>query len=90
MNPWTPDIDLSTIPDAVLYAEAGRRARAKVAPENISRAGGRPKKLSRCPNCRLRFGVAEMRKHKLGCLRSGANTGQSPPSVSIPLPRHDK
>lgn len=62
MEPWNDNIDPATIPDAVLHAEVGRRRGAQR--KTFGAGTGRPKKLTRCPGCKLRFGVAEMRQHK--------------------------
>lgn len=67
MKPWTPDIDLSTVPDEVILSEAGRRQNARRKARGGGIGGGRPKVLKRCPNCRRKFGVAEMRKHRPEC-----------------------
>ncbi len=57
---WKPNWDLSTIPDADLYAELGRR-RAALRKEH---GGGRPKTLRRCAKCGVRAGAREMRVHR--------------------------
>jgi hypothetical protein len=60
---WTSKLDMSTIPDEVLFAEFGRRRVSKRA-EGV---GGRPKTLHRCPHCKGEFGARELRAHKPRC-----------------------
>ena len=61
MTRWTAKFDITTVPDAVLLAESGRRLRARqtVAP--------RPKVLRECQHCLQPFGAREMRKHLPVC-----------------------
>ena len=65
MTSYTPTLDMSTIPDEVLYAEVGRRRVAK-RPEGV---GGRPKVLKECPHCGKDFGARDLRKHVARCPR---------------------
>lgn len=57
MNRWTPDFDLTTIPDSVLLTESARRIRA------MQIASPRPRVLRQCEHCLKPFGAREMRKH---------------------------
>lgn len=49
----------SRIPDKLIKSEAGRLSAKK---RSISHAGGRPKKLSKCPKCGFEGGTVELRK----------------------------
>jgi hypothetical protein len=57
MNRWTPDFDITTIPDSVLLTESARRIRAKQI------ESPRPRVLRQCEHCLKPFGAREMRKH---------------------------
>jgi hypothetical protein len=63
MTVYMPRLDMSSIPDDVLYAEVGRRRVAK-RPEGV---GGRPKILHECPDCHREFGAREIRAHRPQC-----------------------
>ena len=76
MTVYTPKLDMSTIPDDVLYAEVGRRRVAK-RPEGV---GGRPKVNYPCPHCGLEFGARELRKHRPRCPRRLTGGTSSPAS----------
>jgi len=39
---------------------------AALAAMRKTRAGGRPKKLKKCPDCGMKLGAREMRAHKCG------------------------
>lgn len=67
---WTPDFDLSTIPDHILHAEsARRRRRAQLEPP-------RPRVHRPCEFCLELFGAREIRKHRPVCpkRRQGTET----------------
>lgn len=53
-------IDLSHIPDEVIFAEAGKRT-AKL------ETNGRPKKPRPCPKCGQAFGARDLRAHIPRC-----------------------
>jgi hypothetical protein len=61
MRRWTKDIDPTTIPDKVLYAEAGRRANKL----RVTHAAGpgRPALEDRCPCGIMTRDRAEKRNH---------------------------
>lgn len=59
MSEWTPDFDLTTVPDKPLWSEVGRRRAAK--------GYAKPKKLEPCSGCGLKLGAAERRKACPGC-----------------------
>jgi hypothetical protein len=61
MTDWTPEFNISTVPDDILLTENARRLRARqvVAP--------RPKVLRQCPHCFQPFGARELRKHAPCC-----------------------
>lgn len=61
---WTPQFDLSTVPDEALLAESARRLRARQA------TPPRAKVLRQCPRCLQAFGAREMRAHIPACKRS--------------------
>ena len=65
MTSYNPKLDMSSIPDDILYAEVGRRRVAK-RPEGV---GGRPKVLHECPHCAREFGARDLRKHMPRCPR---------------------
>lgn len=56
---YTPAWDLTTIPDAPLYSELGRR--------RAIAGGGRRKTLRPCPDCGAMLGAREMRRHPPKC-----------------------
>lgn len=53
--------DLTTIPDQPLYAEVGRRNAGRR--KSVGRNGGRPRKLTACPQCGQHFSARDMREH---------------------------
>lgn len=55
-----PMIDLSTIPDSVIFAEAARRMAARP-------GAGRQKILKPCPRCGAMLGARELRAHRPTC-----------------------
>ena len=58
---WRDDIDPTTIPDGVLYAEVGRRRGAK---RRTNGAGpGRPATIRRC-ECGGEFTLTKYRRHR--------------------------
>jgi hypothetical protein len=57
---WTDRIDITTVPDPVLYSEVGRRNAAR----RTVKAGGRPKSTDRCPCGKATRRQVEQRKHK--------------------------
>lgn len=59
------NIDLSAVPTEALYSELGRRRNAQR--ETFGAGSGRPKKLTPCPKCQRKFGVAELRGHRGKC-----------------------
>ena len=61
---YTSKLDMTTIPDEVLWAEIGRRRVAK-RPE----AHGKPKVMRPCPHCGIEFGAREIRVHLPRCPR---------------------
>jgi hypothetical protein len=63
MTSYTSKLDMSTVPDDVLYAEVGRRRVAK-RPEGV---GGRPAVLRPCPHCGHEFGARDLRAHLPHC-----------------------
>lgn len=63
MKSWTPSLDMSTIPDQILFAEVGRRRAARRDPANA----GRPKTLKPCPHCREQMGARDLRAHRPIC-----------------------
>ncbi len=54
MDSYVSSWNLSTIPDAIFWSEAGRRRGA--------RSHAKPKKLAPCAGCGLLLGVVERRK----------------------------
>ena len=64
MTNWTDKLDMSTIPDEVFYAEAGRRRGQYRTPDEL---GGRPPVLRACKWCKEKFGAREMRVHSSNC-----------------------
>jgi hypothetical protein len=63
MTVWTEKLDMSTIPDEVLFSEIGRRRVAKRDPKNA----GPPRVLRPCEWCGKEFGAREMRRHIPHC-----------------------
>lgn len=62
-NAWSPDFDLSTIPDHILHTESARRRRAtQIEPP-------RPQIKRPCRFCQELFGARDMRKHQPICPR---------------------
>lgn len=61
---YTPKLDMSTIPDEVLYAEVGRR---RVAKRTEDSGHGHPKVMRPCPHCGKEFGARELRTHRPHC-----------------------
>lgn len=54
-------MDLSKIPYKELASELARRNAARRKPNQM---GGRPPKMSTCPECGKAFSARDMRKHK--------------------------
>src|SRR5215469_14087676 len=65
---WTPQFDITSVPDAVLLAESARRLRAR------QRTAPRPKIKRPCAFCQELFGAREMRKHLPLCPRRHETT----------------
>ena len=68
---WSPDFDLSTIPDHIVHAESARRRR--VAQAEPPRTGIRRP----CVFCLELFGAREMRKHLPACPKRHEKTDAS-------------
>lgn len=64
---WSETIDPSTIPDAVVWSELGKRRRARQI--NAVPGTGRPPKLRPCPHCALEFASRDLRAHEPRCRR---------------------
>jgi hypothetical protein len=64
MSAWTPDFDITTIPDDVLLRESARRLRAR------QLCSPRAKVLRQCPKCGEPFGARELRKHLPRCVQT--------------------
>jgi hypothetical protein len=62
MRQWSDTIDPSTIPDAVLHSEVGRRRAAKR--RTFGAGTGRPKVLKTCRRCGAECGAREFRSHR--------------------------
>ena len=67
---FPPMIDLSTIPDSVIFAEAARRMAARP-------GSGRQKILKPCPRCGVILGARELRAHRSTCKLPAPDTDQS-------------
>lgn len=81
---YSPHWDLTTIPDAPLYAEAARRRSAK----RGEKVGGRPTKPKTCPFCAGSFGSRALRAHLPLCLSRPARRA-STKTVAPPRSRKD-
>ena len=67
MPDWTPQFDITTIPDEILLRESARRLRARQI------CTPRAKVLRQCPRCGDPFGARELRKHLPLCVQPTAS-----------------
>src|SRR5215469_11696741 len=74
---WSPDLDLSTIPDHILHAESARRRRAaQVEPP-------RPQVRRPCAFCLELFGARELRRHRPVCPKRNQMTEIARPGWTL-------
>ena len=74
---WSPDFDLSTIPDHFLHGESARRRRAKQTQPPRSQIK-RP-----CEFCQELFGARNMRKHRPVCPKRHDRTSVTRPGWTL-------
>ena len=74
---WSPNLDISTIPDDLLHAESARRRRAaQVEPP-------RPQVRRPCVFCLELFGAREMRRHRPVCPKRNQTAEMARPGWTL-------